>query len=142
MTIAHEIGRILICGFFLAMVVKNMLSWQDNVKMVGQVLPFPRIALTIGFAVEVIGAVLVLFGIQPVAGAIMLAGFVVVATVLFLRFWRAPDPMERHFVTLHLRQQLRNSRGDIAASLIIAISTLGGLQWQKRSLASGRADSI
>ena len=100
MTIAHEIGRILICGFFLAMVLKNTLSWQDNVQMVGQVVPFPRIALAIGFAVEVIGAVLVLFGIQPVAGAIILAGFVVVATVLFLRFWRAPDPMERHYVTL------------------------------------------
>jgi uncharacterized membrane protein YphA (DoxX/SURF4 family) len=100
MTIAHEIGRILICGFFLAMVLKNTLSWQDNVQMVGQVVPFPRVTLAIGFAVEVIGAVMVLFGIQPVAGAIMLAGFVVVATVLFLRFWRVPDPMERHFVTL------------------------------------------
>jgi uncharacterized membrane protein YphA (DoxX/SURF4 family) len=99
-TIAHEIGRILICGFFLAMVVKNLLSWQDNVKMVAQVLRFPRVALAFGFAVEVIGAVLVLFGIQPVAGAIILAGFVVVATVLFLRFWRVADPMERHFVTL------------------------------------------
>ena len=100
MTIAREIGRILICGFFLAMVAKNLLSWQDNVKMVAQVLPFPRAALAIGFAVEVIGAVLVLFGIQPAVGAIILAGFVVVATILFLRFWRVPDPIERHFVTL------------------------------------------
>jgi uncharacterized membrane protein YphA (DoxX/SURF4 family) len=100
MIIAHEIGRILICGFFLAMVVKNLLAWQENVKMVAQVLPFPRVALTISFVAEVIGAVLVLLGIQSVAGAIILAVFVVVATVLFLRFWRVPDPMERHYVTL------------------------------------------
>ena len=100
MTIAHEIGRILICGFFLAMVVKNLLAWQENVKMVAQVLPFPSVALAIGFVAEVIGAVLVLFDIQPVVGTIILAGFVVVATVLFLRFWSVPNPMERHFVSL------------------------------------------
>ena len=100
MIIAHEIGRILICGFFLAMVVKNLLTWPDNVKMVAQVLPFPGVALAMAFVAEVIGAVLVLFGIQPVVGTIILAGFVVVATVLFLRFWRVPDPVERHFVTL------------------------------------------
>lgn len=100
MTIAHEIGRVLICGFFLAMVVKNLLSWRDNVTMVGQVLPFPGVALAVGFAVEVIGAVLVLFRIRPVAGAIILAAFLIVATVLFLRFWRVQDPMERHYVSL------------------------------------------
>jgi uncharacterized membrane protein YphA (DoxX/SURF4 family) len=44
----------------------------------------------------VIGTVLILFDIQRVTGAIILSGFVVVATVLFLRFWRVPDPMERH----------------------------------------------
>jgi len=98
--ITHEIGRILICGFFLAMVVKNLLAWQENVKMVAQVLPFPRVSLTMAFVAEVIGAVLVLFGIQPVVGTIVLAGFVVVATGLFLRFWSVPDPVERHFVTL------------------------------------------
>jgi hypothetical protein len=51
MTIAHEVGRILICGFFLAMVVKNLVSWQDTVKMVAQVLRFPSMVLAIGFVV-------------------------------------------------------------------------------------------
>jgi putative oxidoreductase len=96
----HEIGRILICGFFLVMVVKNILSWQENVGMVGQVLPFPELAIAVGMVLEVLGAVLVLFHLQVVVGATLLAIFTIAATALFLRFWTVGAPVERHFITL------------------------------------------
>ena len=58
--------------------------------------PFPYLALWIGFAIQYVGGVLVLLDVYTCLGASLLILFTVLATVIFHRFWLTPDLLMRH----------------------------------------------
>lgn len=93
----HTIGQILIGGFFLITLIKNLSTWKTNVTMVGEVLPFPALALTIGFLVEGVGAMMLVFDYHAQTGALALIAFTITATVLFLRFWTEKDAVRQNY---------------------------------------------
>lgn len=93
----QSIGQVLIGAFFLVTLAKNLSMWRTNVGMVGEVLPFPAVALAIGFLVEFVGAVMLTFDYNARVGAIALISFTVVATALFLRFWTEKDPVRQNY---------------------------------------------
>lgn len=93
----HTIGQILIGGFFLITLIKNVSIWKINVAMVGEVLPFPALALTIGLLVEFVGATMLVLDYRAQTGAMVLIAFTVTATALFLRFWTEKDPVKQNY---------------------------------------------
>lgn len=93
----QTIGQALIGGFFLVTIAKNLSMWRTNVAMVREVLPFPSLALAIGFLVELVGATMVAFDYHANVGAQALIAFTVVATTLFLRFWTEKDPVRQNY---------------------------------------------
>lgn len=93
----HTIGQLMIGGFFLITLIKNLTSWKTNVAMVGEVLPFPGIALGLGFLLEFAGAMLLVLNLDVQLGAALLIAFTVLATVLFLRFWSEKDPVRQNY---------------------------------------------
>lgn len=93
----HTIGQFMIGGFFLITLIKNLTSWKTNVAMVDEVLPFPGIALGLGFLLEFAGAMLLVLNLDVQLGAALLIAFTVLATVLFLRFWSEKEPVRQNY---------------------------------------------
>ncbi len=72
--------------------------WAGRLKAQG--MPWPRLALFIGFLLQYLGALLVLFDIYTSVGAIILIVFLTVATLLFQRFWSISDPVQQRVARL------------------------------------------
>lgn len=101
-TAAEFFGQILIAVYFLAMLVKNISLWDFNVERTGAILPYPKIALVMGFAVQFFGALLLLLDFHAPIGAFGLICFTLAATAMFHRFWSMDDRQLRNYHMLLL----------------------------------------
>ena len=91
-------GHILVGGYFLVMLWKNLRLYGWNLERMGaNGVPFPEIVLPAGFTVQAVGAVLVMIDYRAAAGAVLLLVFTVVATAIFHRYWRMDDPLRRNY---------------------------------------------
>jgi putative oxidoreductase len=91
-------GQLMIACLFLGTALINSLTQvkQHADRMGALGVPFPYLALWIGFAIQYVGGVLVLLDVYTCLGASLLILFTVLATVIFHRFWLTPDLLMRH----------------------------------------------
>ncbi len=78
------IGRVVFGGFFLIAGIRNFLNFGDRKQIAtnyGWKLPAPLMAL--GFLVQLLGGLALVFGAWTVPAAIALIGFLIVATPLY-----------------------------------------------------------
>lgn len=95
-TVTEIIGRILIAFFFIKSGIPNVRNhamWTG--RMLDQKVPLPKPALFVGFAVQFVGAALILIDFYAGTGAIMLIVFTVASALLFQRYWEQEDPGAR-----------------------------------------------
>lgn len=81
----QTIGRLVFGGFFLVAAFRNFRNFSDRVANArtsyGTLLPAPLVA--IGFAMQAVGGVSLVFSLWPVWGSLLLILFLVMATALY-----------------------------------------------------------
>jgi putative oxidoreductase len=79
------IGRVAFGGFFLIAAIRNFANLKERFAMAitsyGWVLPPPLVV--IGFVMQLVGGLSVMFGVWTVWGALLLIAFTVMATAMF-----------------------------------------------------------
>lgn len=97
-TILQTVGQLLIAFLFLATGVINAATKfkQHLDRMVAVGVPFAKAALITGFAMQLVGGLLVALDTWRSIGAGILIVFTLVATAIFHQFWRVGDPLRRH----------------------------------------------
>lgn len=97
-TIVHVIGQLLIAFLFVATALINASTKfkQHLDRMVAVGVPFARFALIVGFAMQIVGGLLIAFDTQRAVAAGILIVFTIFATGIFHQFWRVEDPLRRH----------------------------------------------
>ena len=96
-------GRIIIALFFLWVAVTNLSKARidDHIqRLTLYKAPMPVALFWIGEALSIVSALMVLFGWHAEIGVYGLMLFLVLATVLLLRFWEAPSPIARNGMRL------------------------------------------
>jgi uncharacterized membrane protein YphA (DoxX/SURF4 family) len=96
-------ARILIAAYFLisAVYAVTPAERKHHVQMLGIFhVPFPAPAFWIGIVVMTVGGVLLAIGWQMEVGVWCLIVFTVVSNLLYNRYWKAQDPMQRKFKQL------------------------------------------
>jgi putative oxidoreductase len=82
------VGRVILGLFFVIAAIRNFAGFADRVAtaktLYGWRMPAPVVAL--GFLMQLVGGLAVLFGVLTVWGALLLILFLVVATALFHNF--------------------------------------------------------
>lgn len=97
-TITVIAGRLLIGGYFLIMLWKNLRLYAWNVERMGaNGVPLPQIVLPVGLVIQFVGSVMVMIGYRVDIGAILLLVFTFTATAIFHRFWLQDDPVRRNY---------------------------------------------
>jgi putative oxidoreductase len=95
----HIAGQLLIAFLFIGTLVMNF-GWKQQQhidRMEASGVPFARAVLYVGFAMQLIGGLMVAFDWHTRIGAAILIAFVAAACALFHRFWEVEDPLRRHF---------------------------------------------
>ena len=97
-TILQTIGELLIAFLFVATGLINASTKfkQHLDRMVAVGVPFARLALIAGFAIQIIAGLLIAFDTQRAPAAGVLIVFTVLATGIFHQYWRVEDPLRRH----------------------------------------------
>ena len=111
-------GQLLLALAFLATGVRNAF-WkfrQHLDRMAAYGVPQPRLALVAGFALQFLGALLLLLDWQRPLGAGLLVAFTILASAIFHRWWLIPDPLLSH---LHLSNLIVNC-GVVGGLLLVA----------------------
>lgn len=95
---------ILRCGLALVFLFAGLdkaLHWRDSVAEVSALgLPAPVLFALMTIVTQILGAVMVASGVWAALGAVALAGFTVMATILGHRFWLLRgQPARREFTT-------------------------------------------
>lgn len=91
-------GQLMIAFLFLGTGVANAL-WKEKQhidRMVAYDIPFPRLVLWIGFAMQFTGGLMVALDWNTRVGAAILIVFVIAASAIFHRYWEVEDPLRRH----------------------------------------------
>ena len=111
-------GQLLLAFAFLATGIRNA-GWkfaQHESRMTAYGVPFARIALTAGLALQLVGAALLALDLWRAFAAGLLIAFTVAASAIFHRWWLLSDPLLSH---LHLSNLLVNC-GVIGGLLLVA----------------------
>jgi putative oxidoreductase len=98
------LARLMLALVFLWSGVDKALHWSAGLgEVAAKGLPFASVLLLATVTVQVVGGLSVALGLWTRLGALALAGFTVVATLLFHPFWAAVDPVEhQHQLTTFL----------------------------------------
>lgn len=93
------VGQLLIAFLFIGTGIMNA-GWKQKQhvdRMIDADIPFPWVMLWIGFAIQLIGGVMVALDWKTAVGAALLIVFTLAASAIFHRFWLVSDPLRRHF---------------------------------------------
>ena len=83
------VARLLLAVVFLYSGIDKLVHWRDGVAEVAALgLPFPSLFAALTILTQLLGGLVVASGWYAWAGAIVLAGFTLLATALGHRFWR------------------------------------------------------
>ncbi len=78
------VGRAIFGGFFLIAGIRNFWNFQDRIKLpTNYGWPIGAVPTALGFATQLVGGLSLMSGMWTVAGALLLIGFLVLATSLF-----------------------------------------------------------
>ncbi len=83
------IGRVIFGGFFLIAGLRNIAGFKDRaIAQTNYGWPLPGPLLAIGFGTQVLGGLSLMLGLWPVFGALLLIGFLILATGLYHNLFR------------------------------------------------------
>ena len=89
--VLNVIGRIFVVALFLPAGLSKLSNFQGTVGYFSSLgIAIPVLAVVIAIAVEVLGSAALLVGYQTRAGALLLAIFTLVASILGHPYWNAP----------------------------------------------------
>jgi putative oxidoreductase len=95
-TIAPLLGRLTLAWFFLSEVYTRASAWDSNVSLMAMLnIPAPPLLLAVALIVMILGGLSLLFGFHARHGAMLLFGFVVVATYLMHDYWHLKNVTDR-----------------------------------------------
>jgi putative oxidoreductase len=103
------IGRILLALIFLMSAVGKIMSFQPTVSMVAMHhIPAPAAVTAIAIVLELVGGLMVIAGLRPAMGAVLLMIFLVVATIAihFQDYRAATDMMARTDQMIHIMKNI------------------------------------
>jgi putative oxidoreductase len=93
-------ARVMLSLVFLVSGLDKALHWSAGLAEIAAAgLPFPPVLLAATVVTQLIGGLAVALGLWTRLGALALAGFTVVATVLFHDFWNATGAAWQHQAT-------------------------------------------
>ncbi|MGD9536365.1 MAG: DoxX family protein [Alphaproteobacteria bacterium] len=96
-------ARFCLSAVFLYSGASKLLHWQDGIAEVsGLGLPWPELVLPLTIVVQLGAGLMVLLGIYPFVGALILLGFTGLATLMGHRFWTAQGEERRMKLTVSL----------------------------------------
>jgi uncharacterized membrane protein YphA (DoxX/SURF4 family) len=97
------VARLCLAIVFLYSGVEKLWYYESSLKEVrGYGLPFPHLGVALTVAAQLLGGVLVVSGYLVWFGALILAGFTILATLIGHRFWRLQGEPFRHELTTTL----------------------------------------
>ena len=100
---APIVARSLLSAVFLYSGQDKLRHWRSGVDEVGELgLPFPPLFVAATIAVQLVGGLSVTLGVAAPLGAIILAGFTIIATLLGHRFWLLRGEAARRELTTAL----------------------------------------
>ncbi len=89
------LGRIFFVAMFVVAAQGNIVNHQRYVALAAGKLPVPYVAGWPVGAWQMVAILLVVLGIWPDLGALMIAAFLIPTTLLFHPYWTFSDPAER-----------------------------------------------
>jgi uncharacterized membrane protein YphA (DoxX/SURF4 family) len=89
------LGRIFFVAMFVVAAQGNIVNHQRYVTLAVGKLPLPYVGGWPVGAWQMVAILLVVLGIWPDLGALMIAAFLIPTTLLFHPFWTVADPAER-----------------------------------------------
>jgi uncharacterized membrane protein YphA (DoxX/SURF4 family) len=96
-------ARCCLAAVFLYSGVDKLWHWRDGIdEVVGLGLPWPKLLAAMTILTQLTGGAMVAAGWNTAAGALLLAGFTVAATLLGHRFWRLRGLAARRELTTAL----------------------------------------
>ena len=117
------VARLLMVALFLPAGLNKNSGFEGTVGYIASVgLPLATAGAVLAIVIEIVGPLLLLVGLQTRWAALMLAGFTVLATVLFHNFWAMPA--EQQFV-----QQLMFFKNLGVVGGLLALAGLGAGRW-------------
>ena len=117
------VARLLMVALFLPAGLNKISGFEGTVGYIASVgLPLATAGAVLAIVIEIVGPLLLLVGLQTRWAALMLAGFTVLATVLFHNFWAMPA--EQQFV-----QQLMFFKNLGVVGGLLALAGLGAGRW-------------
>ncbi len=116
-TLIQTIAHIFVGVCFIAIGVINCIRRTDvHEEMRGFGVPMPEIALSIGLVSQWVGGLMVVFDYYAGVGAIILIAFTVIASFIFLRWWKIKD---NPFRRIHMVIGIFTNFAVIAALLLL-----------------------
>lgn len=91
------IGRLLMAALFLTSGIPKALQGYGGgfaKYLGGQGLPYPEVLAIVAVAIEVLVPIALILGVFPRISALLLIGFVIVATAIAHRFWEFPEAQQ------------------------------------------------
>jgi putative oxidoreductase len=94
----HVAGQLLLAFLFLGTGIVNVTTKfrQHLDRMVSLGVPYAKLVLSVGFAMQFAGGLLLALDWHRALGAAVLIVFTVLATAIFHQYWRVEDPLRRH----------------------------------------------
>ena len=128
MSIIIVLGRVLLGQIFLLAGIHKMMDWQGmSAYMASQGMPWIPFFLTGAMLVETLGGLSLILGIQARVGALVLAAFLIPATLIFHDFWTLEDP-QRSLQMIMFQKNLAIMGGLLLFSIL---SPAGGRQGER-----------
>lgn len=94
--ISPLLGRLALSWFFLSEAYTRASQWDANVSLLSMLnVPVPPLLLAIALVVMFLGGLALLFGYHARHGAMLLFGFVIVATFFMHDYWHLKNAAER-----------------------------------------------
>ena len=116
-SLIQTIAHVLVAICFIVIGSINFSRRADvHEEMRGFGVPLPEIALPFGLAAQWLGGLLILFDYYAGVGALILTVFTVVASFIFLRWWKIKD---NPFRRIHLVIGIFTNFAVVAALLLI-----------------------
>ncbi len=116
-SLVQTVAHVLVATSFIVIGIINFFRRADvHEEMRGFGVPWPEIALSIGLMSQWLGGLMILFDYYAGVGALILIGFIVIASCIFLRWWKIKD---NPFRRIHLVIGIFTNFSLIAVLLLI-----------------------
>jgi putative oxidoreductase len=129
------VGRCAVAALFLPGGIQKLLNYSAFAAQLGGrglpfgwALPHPGIFAMLAVAIEVIGPLLILFGVQTRWAALLMVAFVCMATMTSHRYWEFADAAARRAQSTNFYKNI----GLMGGLLFLYVAGPGAFSWDRR----------